>query len=632
MPRIHTLDPQLVSRIAAGEVIERPVYAIKELVENALDADADQIIISIENHGLQDITVFDTGHGMSAEDLVSCTLPHTTSKLNSEEMLASIPTLGFRGEALHSIAAISQMTISSRERGVPHGHTITIENSTATKPRKAGIPEGTTVTVQNLFHNSPVRRSFLKEKSLEYRGILEYLTAVVLAHPGVGFRFSHNGSLVFDIPRGYTLEDRIARLLGDEILNDLIALRSSEMYDSGSMADHDETGKNRVPKKQVHNTGGSCCNNPTEDGTVGEANRREDQTQKQTLRITGYIARPRAQGNRSGRYLYVNGRPVQHSALAAHVKHAYGSLLDPRQQPMHILFITIPHHTVDVNIHPRKEQVRFNREQELLGVVRHTVLQTLTDNRYIYKLPATEVDQLRDAETTSAAARTIKREYLGLEYRHSPDPDLPITQANNDNPIETLTFDTRDILQIHNLYLVVPSPRGLVVIDQHAAHERILYEQFMNRYHELIDQSARSRPEKAIILELSHSDAEVLTQHLDSFTALGFELEQFGDTHIKVNAIPSILSDRDVAGLITDIIEDLKEGLPAGSPDARTNRMISFLACRSAIKAGDVLTKKRAKELLNDLAACKTGYSCPHGRPVFLELSNGDLARLFRRK
>lgn len=560
MSTIKELPQLLIAQIAAGEVIERPAYALKELLENSLDAGASQITIELEESGLHKLAVHDNGEGMSREDLELSFLPHTTSKVATEEDFRNIATLGFRGEALNSIAVSGRLKIQSRARGSTAGHEIVVEDGRLLSSCKLGMPEGTTVIIEDLFGNTPARRKFLKSSQTELRIIMDIFTEIALAWPSVSFRLSSNRKLLIDIPVAQDESERIEAIFGELISPHLLPILIQE----------------------------------------GE------------VVVRGYISKPLAERLPQKQFYIVNRRQVSYQLFSTHLKYAYGSLLEPRRHPFAVLYFSVPAHHVDPNIHPRKEQLSLLNEQMLAETLQKTVTATLQQNNLTY-MPEYG-DTLHDGGTKTYAAKVLRKKVdtFGKEF--------------------TEWKASGDVLQVHNLYLVVQTKKGLMMVDQHAAHERILYEQFKDEFETQKEKREVHQLDKAVVFETGLSEAETLREYLEALQEAGFEIDEFGTNLFKINAVPKLLHDRDPVALLQEIIGDIQSGLGAVSIDSRTNRMLSFLACRTAIKSGDKLTKEQSKDLIKRLEECKTQYTCPHGRPVKVEIPVPELEKLFRRR
>ena len=574
MPKIKLLSSFIISKIAAGEVIERPFSVVKELIENSLDAGATNIKIEIEKGGLKKISILDDGCGMEKDDLEICHEPHTTSKINFEEELNNILSLGFRGEALSSIAAVSEIIIRSKTKNNTAGNYIKIINREIAEKNPIGMPTGTQIIVENIFENTPARKKFFTSESQEFQHILNLVTKIALSAPAVGFNLSHNGKSILNISKNQTIAERIYNLFGNKISNFLIPLSFQSPY----------------------------------------------------LNLEGFIGKPQiATGSKNKQYLFVNGRLIRNLPISLAIKDSYGNLLDPKSHPIFFLSVSIAPENIDVNIHPRKEEIKFLSTKDVTGNIKEAIKETLEKHNLTYRY------DLGSHEEKNNYTASILRE------------QTPIWNVKEE-------ITDKEILQIHNTYLIVETNRGALLIDQHAAHERILYEQFLETFQQLrnissgLSASASKQPERtvrsesiytfpeAIVFSLPITEANYLTNHLDTFLSLGFDIEPFGDDTFKLNAVPDIFKERNVFSLISEVLDDLMQEKSSLPIDRYTEKTISYLSCRSAIKAGDHLTPDERKKLLDKLQEIKSNYTCPHGRPVQVEISKNELEKMFRRR
>lgn len=568
MSKIIQLPEQLISKIAAGEVIERPVYAVKELIENAIDAQATSIIIHIEQAGLRTITVIDDGEGMSPEDLQNSIKHHATSKLIDEDMLSHIPTLGFRGEALSSIAAISDLSISTKREENAIGTTIKVVNGEIVHSGPIGIPAGTHITVSNLFSSVPARKKFLKSEKTEFRLIAELVTQYALAHPHIRFSLMHNGKQVLDLPKLNNIHERVYLLFGKDIFTSLINLSHQDEY----------------------------------------------------ISMSGFLAKPPVASATSGKqHIFVNGRNISDKLISQIIREQLGTLLEKTQYPIFVLFLTIPYELVDVNIHPRKETIRFSNQQLLVETIQKAVQKTLEKNSISYsnslfgEEPESSVFS-KSGTTKTYAADMVRDHVVPWDIRQK----------------EKLL--TTDIIHIHNLYILTQTIRGFVLIDQHAAHERILYEQFSKEFQKQRKSTEQFTLKKPRRLELSIGDSNLIEEYQSKFSSLGITLEHFGGTTYLITAVPMLLKDRDHKTLLEEMLEELREEKEIGKVDKISQRMLAYLACRSAVMAGEKLNKKQMKELVEKLETTQNNLSCPHGRPTKIAVSLDQLHKLFKRK
>ncbi|MFW5703861.1 MAG: DNA mismatch repair endonuclease MutL [Patescibacteria group bacterium] len=568
MSRIKSLPPQMVAQIAAGEVVDRPAYAIKELVENALDASATQIAVHLQNAGIDRIVVTDNGTGMTREELEQSYRPHTTSKIETIEELQTLQTFGFRGEALSSIASVSLLTLKSRTADSVSGNQVVVQGGEQTSVSKAGMPRGTSVIVEDLFAKLPVRKTFLKRPAIELRLVIEVVTQLAMVHPAVSFRLTNNEEIILNLPV-QTAQERLHQLLGSYSAAALLPVDAEVPYG----------------------------------------------------RLSGYIGKPLSRGGNGKQYLFINNRPVFHEQLARTVKDAYGTLLEARNTPLFALFLTIPGAHLDINIHPRKQQVSLYNESDVLRHVQRAIFAVLTEHNLIAVTPDTELEMLRDGATSSYGAQVIRERVplIGVDDLSLLEPETTITQ-------------------IHNLYLLVETPRGLLMLDQHAAHERVMYEKYLNAFEKEREKHERFELPEPVLLELSVEDVQIVKEHDVNLDELDFTVEVLDQKQVLIREVPMVFQDRNVEMLLLELISDLGEGADGNIRgtlrsriDSLTRRMLFFLACRSAIKAGDPLTQEQARTLVRELAKTKTPYVCPHGRPTQIELSLRDLERMFHR-
>lgn len=568
MSKIHHLSSDVIAKIAAGEVIERPAYAVKELLENALDAGADTITVDVEDAGLKKIIVIDNGHGMSLEDLQESYKLHTTSKITIEEELSHISSFGFRGEALASIAAISHVTLQSKTKDKTEGTRIELLDGEIVSSSPIGMPQGTMITVANMFHSVPGRKKFLKSKQTEFRHIVDVVTAFALTHPDVHFSLLHNKKTIFDLHKA-TFKERTKRLLGNTLANELVPLSFQDEY----------------------------------------------------ISLSGFITKPHAIGQNKKQYLFINKRPVTDVRISAVIKDAYGTVIDPKSFPMFVLSIDLPYEFVDSNVHPRKEMVRFVDTNRVYESLHKAVMQTLVSNNSMYYIENEGV-LLKDASHTSWKTGTTKS-FAGKLLKENQIPwDI--------RPIEEVT--PKEVMQIHNVYLLTQTKFGLAFVDQHAAHERILYEQFLEAFKKEKKETASYHFAKPVLFDCSFTETEIIKEHIDMLQKLGLEIEHFTDNSFLLHAMPLLFRDRDPKKLLFELLEDIKQNKKVTDIDRESHRMIAYLACRAAVKAGESLTKKQCKDLLEKLEATPNNTNCPHGRPTKVLIDLDKLHRMFKRK
>lgn len=557
MKTIHLLPEIIIAKIAAGEVIERPGYAVKELIDNSIDAGADFIKIDISQGGLKKITVSDNGRGMSEEDLLDCFKLHTTSKVNKNETsLLGIKSLGFRGEALSSIAAISDLIIQSREKTSPAGTQIELKAGQLETLKPVGVPKGTIITINNLFYTVPTRKKFLKSISTEARLISEIISNFALAFPNIHFVFINNNKTVFDFPKTNNTLDRIQKILGDTITTQLLFFKFEDAY----------------------------------------------------IQASGFLSKPQSAMTVPKQYLFVNGRRIQDRMISLSVKEAYGNIIESATYPPFILFLNVPPETIDVNIHPRKEQVNFLNSKKTLELIQRAISQTLKENNLIHD---THLEKFH-ISPKSKIGKSIKE---STDYLKLFNPEL---------------LDLSNIQQIHNLYIISPTKAGLLIIDQHAAHERILYEQFKSEFKSTQLKRERITLKPPQIINLTFSDLEILKENIGEFTQLGFGIEEFSDNTIKLTHIPKVFIDHNLEKIIVEILNNFQSEI-SKMLDSQTDILLKYLACRTAVKRGDKLTKKQSSELIKKLEETPSNITCPHGRPTKIEFSIQHLNKYFKR-
>jgi DNA mismatch repair protein MutL len=614
MQKIKILPETLSNKIAAGEVIERPASVVKELVENALDAASTRIIIEVEEGGLSLIQVSDNGTGMSSEDAFLAIERHATSKISTDEDLFAIHTLGFRGEALPSIAAVSHFTMITRDPASDSGRQILVEGGKRTGVSEVGAPQGTLISVRHLFFNTPARRKFLKAVSTEMSHIADSVARTALGRPEVQFRLLHNDKVVKNWPVASRHLDRVADVLGKEAGRDLHAI----------------------------------------------------ELKRDGIAVSGWVSSPRtARRTSKGIYIFVNGRFVRDRTIQHAIFEGYAQRLVKGQFPIAVVFIQVPFDTVDVNVHPTKSEVRFANPRQLHQAVKSAVAQTLYEIDRLDWLPANGLEsQQRQkssqiAEPISTFAPAGKEEVrddcglriadFGINKRgrttaagdRYPASSIEHRVSSIEHPASSgrgqqeALFDKkgfgslRVLGQLHNTYIVCESDAGLVLIDQHAAHERIFYEK--------LKQSRSKQPsgaQKLLVpetLELNFREAEILEQMLADLKTLGLEIEPFGKNCFVIKAVPALLSGQDPKPVVREIVEKMAGGdSSAGLKEALDGcRMV--MACHAAIRANQQLSAGQIGGLLSELDQCENPSHCPHGRPTWVRWDLKILEKSFKR-
>lgn len=606
---IHILSEIVAAQIAAGEVVERPASVIKELVENSLDADATDIRIEVVEGGTKSMRVSDDGLGIPSSEVELAFKRHSTSKLEAISDLDHLNTLGFRGEALHSIASVSRLMLTTRHSTEAIGSQIRIEGGKLLSSRQIGAPAGTVISVDDLFYNTPARLKFLKSATTERRRITSLVTEYAMAYPSVRFSLRHDGREVFRSYGTGSLTDVLVKALGPDTTRDLIEV---------------------VPQPP-------------------------SRPDLPPIAVSGYTSAPsQNRANRSHITLFVNGRSIQDSSLTFAVSQAYHTLLPKGRYPIAVLMITMPPDEVDVNVHPTKAEVRFRSPDAVFSAVQRAVRHVVVEQS-----PAPAVRLGSDQRSgwqpphktpvkTSGIDSTQHNLGLELEAPGAFTHQQPITSSDATQPQHVSRTDSltaipqsigrpsqprtlpmlRVIGQVGASYIVAEGPVGLYLIDQHAAHERILFEKFMAEH--AVEQIASQQTLEAATVELSLEAVSLIEEHMDLLTHLGFELEPFGGQTIRIRAVPAMLADRDPADAVSAILEDLESGARPGQ--ATIEEQISLRVCKTAaVKAGQILSMQEMQSIIRQLERCQSPHTCPHGRPTLIHISGDQLAREFGR-
>ena len=580
---IHILPDDVASQIAAGEVVERPASVVKELVENSLDAGATHLTIVVEGAGKKLIEVADNGQGIPSDELSLALARHSTSKLSTAADLFNITTLGFRGEALASIASVSRFTITSRTQDVEMGVRLLIEaGQTESPPQPVGAPHGTVVRVEDLFYNVPARRKFLKTDSTERRQIDDLVTRYALAYPLVRFQLDQEGRNALQTSGSGDRREVLAALFSTDIARQMLEVNSE--YDA--------------------------------------------------FRVSGFISPTSlTRSNRRGITLFINGRWVQDIALSTALIQGYHSMLMVGRYPMAALFIDLPPNQVDVNVHPTKAEVRFTDPDEVFTGVQRSVRRAL--------LAYSPVPSVQAQVRWSPPEPSIRSDQVGWQRPASDPHRFPAAgqgpHESGDQPQQPPAAQPalsaadvpllRLIGQVGSAYLVAEGPDGLYLIDQHAAHERILFEKFMAQRSQQVASQALLDP---VTVELNSASARLLEEQLPAMENLGFEIEAFGPNAYKVRRMPALLVGSDPAAAVRSVIDDFEEDETPLQNEIEA-KIIGRVCKRAAVKAGKSLSFEEQKALLRDLEACQSPRTCPHGRPTMIHLSIDLLERQFGR-
>jgi DNA mismatch repair protein MutL len=593
---IRVLPDHLCNRIAAGEVVERPASVVKELVENALDAGSRRILVEIEAGGTRMIRVADDGAGMAADDTLLCLERHATSKIASADDLAAIRTLGFRGEALPSIAAVSRFTLVSRPAAAASGTEVRVESGRIVRVQEVGAAAGTEVRVEQLFGNLPARRKFLRGVATETGHVAETLAALVMAWPGVQVSLRHNGRELRGWPATANGAERVAQILGLDLQTELAAVAADT-----------ETG-----------------------------------------RVTGWIAHPRAaRASARGIYLYVNGRWIRDRGMLYALLDSYGVRLMRGQYPPAALFLELPPSQVDVNVHPSKSEVRFAdgpRVQSLVrAAVRDALLRLDAPARTPLGDPAAGLRQRSAPQAMNAALPFAGSRPApvaagpwpdAVADRGAPEPavgESPAPFTPTAGPSEAIA-DWQVIGQYLQSYILCQAGRDLVLVDQHAAHERVLYEALGRS--QAPGPGGAPQQQRLLLpetVDLSPVEAAAVTPLLPELARLGLALEPFGGQSVLVTAIPAPLQGRAAEPLVRQIAELAVQRRSAGGIEDLLDQSRRLMACHGSIRAHQAMTPAEQAALLRQLDACAMPACCPHGRPTFLRWPLAALERLFRR-
>jgi DNA mismatch repair protein MutL len=591
MARIQQLPPSVVTKIAAGEVIERPASVVKELLENAVDAGSTRIDVEIEQGGAELIRVVDDGCGISADDLPLAFASHATSKLSTADDLFRIRTLGFRGEALASIGGVSQATLQSRPAGRPCGAEVTCHGGVLSPPRAWNGTPGTRIEVRHLFYNTPVRRKFLRTPPTEMGHIAETFTRLALSHPALHLVLRHNGKRVYEVPASAGLHDRIGLFFGPEVRDRLYAVEARQ----------------------------------------------------EAVVLRGFVADPACErGNARMQYLFVNGRWVRDRSLGHALQEGYRGLLMTGRYAVAFLFLELPPEQVDVNVHPTKTEVRFRDASALYHLVFAAIRDRLRAENLTARLHVPPA--VRDGQTpapwtlsappaaaaalplTSMPPRAATAEVSANVPQPSPAPaETPPPALPTTGP----ALDPLKAIQLYDSYLVLETPEGMLVIDQHALHERILFEQLKRRI-----RSGTLETQRLLIpepVDLTAEQAARTLEHRQALADLGLGVEDFGGGCLLLSSYPALLGQRSPQGLLRAVVDYLTAKDRAPNREQLFNDLLSLTACHAAVRAGDRLTPEEIAALVAQRHLADDTHHCPHGRPTSLLLSRHELDRQFRR-
>lgn len=590
MSKVHVLDEVLINKIAAGEVIERPAAVVKELIENSIDAGADQITITIGEGGKSYIKVHDNGCGMAKEDVVMSIQRHATSKIEQSEDLFAINTLGFRGEALASIAAVSRMRIITRNKESEEGTQIDVEGFKIRSIKEIACPIGTIVEVSSLFYNTPARKKYMKAISSEHNAIVDIVTRYGLAYKNIFFKLYHGKKLILNCPKTPNMLNNIVSIYGSALGKNLLKLN----YKSSN------------------------------------------------LKLKGYLSKPSmTRGDKSQQSIFLNGRYIRNKAISSALYDGYHSLLFTGRHPIAVLFIDVDVTKVDVNVHPTKDIVRIENEDRIYNDVKYAIRSVLESANLIpsaginfnpnvktTKMYDFAKDEQKVLETKEVpAAVYVKDSASEVKVRDAKQSDIRVKDVEEEEAKSERIGAYRILGQLNRTYIIAENPAGMLLIDQHAAEERVNYEILMEEYkHKGIKVQQLMKPK---IIELTPAESNVIKTNLELLKKSGFEFEEYGSNSFRVRTIPAIFG-RFYDGLMTGLIRELDSISTKKIESIKEERIIRF-ACRKSIKAGKELTLREMENLMIRLDKTKQPFSCPHGRPTIISVTIGELEKKFKR-
>ncbi len=615
MQQIEILDEQTIDKIAAGEVVERPSSVVKELVENAIDAGASAVTVDIRDGGTAQIRVTDNGSGIDSDQIAIAFCRHSTSKIRSVDDLATISSLGFRGEALSSIAAVSEVELITKTVGSLTGSRYVIEGGKEISLEEVGAPDGTTIIVNNLFYNTPARRKFLKSPQTEASYISDLMDRFALSHPEVSFKFVNNGQIRLHTAGNSRLMDVIYQVYGRDISANLLEV--DETFDSFS--------------------------------------------------VYGYIGKPSvSRGNRGCESYFINGRYIKSNLITKAVEDGFHGFLMQHRYPFTVLLISLDGRMVDVNVHPNKMEIRFSNEEEIYDKISDLIHRTLDSRELIPEVSVVREDK-GDAQP-SYDKREIPEpfEKNRMEKQNVKEPirfDEPVAEESGAYPEETPEKNTvsiekkeagdirqaelsdytgeetrllseeargqhRIIGQLFDTYWLVEFGDRFYMIDQHAAHEKVLYEEMMGGYREKECYSQIINP--PFVISLSMQEEMLLNRYMDEFERLGYVIEPFGGKDYAVRAVPANLYGLNEQDLLSDMIDDLGDISEKDTPDLIAAK-IAAMSCKGAVKGAHTLSRAETEQLIDDLLKLDNPYFCPHGRPVIISMTKKEIEKEFKR-
>ncbi len=608
-PTIRQLPGQLVNQIAAGEIVERPASILKELLENSLDAGAKQIVVELEHGGLRRISVRDDGHGIRQNSLALAMSRHATSKIRNQNDLINVMTMGFRGEALPSMGSVSRMTITSRALGSEHAWKLVCQSiQDLPAPEPAAHPQGTSIEICDLFYNTPARRKFLRTEKTEYKHLDRRFIEQALARPDVSFRLFHGGRAVHSMEAAEDEAEcnkRVADVLGKDFIENCLYI----------------------------------------DQQIGD------------LRVHGWFSQPTySRSQRDQQFFYVNRRYVRDKLLMHAVTQAYRDVLHHQRQPAFVLFLDLPPNQVDVNVHPGKHEVRFREDRQIHGFISQSLKKMLTDTRPGV-MPANSSPELSPVKNgtfqfaqrrfdTTATPYSVREQMAGLEKLYSGAGNADFTgtggsdgqvtgkeQQVNEFPLSEFPSSEFPLgfalAQLQGIYILAENEKGLVIVDMHAAHERISYEKLKSQFDR--EQLATQPLLVPVHLALSQEEISFVELNISYFNKIGFEIEVITETSVVIRSVPEMLARADIPTLIRDILSDLAEHGRSSRMEDSINEILSTMACHGSVRANRLLTREEMNALLREMEQTERSNQCNHGRPTWKQFTIAEIDKWFMR-
>lgn len=597
MKTIEILDKNTIDKIAAGEVVERPASIVKELVENSIDSGASAINIEIKDGGISFIRITDNGSGIEADQIKKAFLRHSTSKLRSVEDLSNIESLGFRGEALSSISAISKVELITKVSGALTGVRYIIEGGEEKLYQEVGAPDGTTIIIRDVFYNTPARKKFLKSPGTESSYIASLVERLALSHPGISFNYIQNNATRLHTAGNGSVKDIAYSIFGKEVTGNMIPINVDNGY----------------------------------------------------MRLMGYVCKPIvSRGNRNYENYFVNGRFVKNNIITRGIEDAYKSYMMQHRYPFTLLMLDINGTEVDVNVHPAKQEVRFDNGELIYSTVYKSIYEAISQMDLIPEISFTREEEEKPRIKSSRPAepfeqrrieaevpafnpenKVLKEEVPVSKPLFTPKSDVKPEQLKLDMPeyVEKARPEITIIGQVFDTYWVIEYDEKMYIIDQHAAHEKVKYERIINRLKERTFESQLLSP--PIVVTLSSAEEETLKAYNDTFASFGFEISPFGGNEHIISAVPMDVYSLDFKDVFIEILDNLSEGNTA-TPDIINDR-IATMSCKAAVKGNNTLSPAEAQALISEMFTLEDPFNCPHGRPTVISISKYEMEKHFKR-